>query len=380
MAESDREDGLDPFGQPLSAPASGASDSDVVAPEAMPAPAPEPASAPRRSPLPWLFAIAAIAATAVVLWRADHAALDSAPVVTRELDGHALAARSLVSPDNVRRALDELRAEMQPGEQLISLRLAPAGLSATVRDPNANTRLVEVAIDFGVKARDWSKDRVSTPIDLAAIDPAVPARIARAALRATGADDTHLAYLALTGRGPSWTIGLDDVPIADQTWVADLDGIAVTHPGELPFAEGLSGRSLLRERTFAAALKALAGEGRRVSALRAAPDRINATVHGSGGARDVQVDAAQRVVAGDARDRGDPTQIAIARIDPAALQRAFATVVARAGTSPGHIDYAVLGFSRAPQRIGWALFLKGVPRARAAWRADGDGRHVERLG
>jgi hypothetical protein len=366
--------GRDPFGQPL---AEGTSPSAMsTAPEPQPD-RPRVRRPPRPSPLPLIFAIVAIAVTAVVLYRADHAAVDSPSVVNRELAGHALGERSLVRRANFARALAALRTEMESGEDLLSLRLTPQELTSVVRDPNGNTRLVDVAIDFGVDARDWSTDTSSTPLDLAAIDAAVPERIVRGALRQAGAEDTHLDYVALSGGDPpTWSIGLDDVPIAEQSWSADLAGIAVTHPGELPFAEGLTGRSLIREPNFAAALEKVGEQGRRVTSLRLAPDRLDVTLRGDGGTRDVNVDAAQRVVVRESPSSPSPGGgIRIDRIDPAAPARAFAAAIRQGGVSPAKIDYAVLS---GPD--GWTLFFQDVPARKAVWRASFDGRHVERNG
>lgn len=368
MADGDAEDtGRDAFGQPLAGAAT------AVAPEPVRVAEPR---APRRSPLPLLFTIAAIVVTGLVLYRADQDAVDSPAVVSRELAGHALGERSLVRATNFRRALAAIQDEMAPGEDLLSLRLTPQELGSTVRDANGNTRLVDVGLDFAVDARDWSTDTSSTPLDLAAIDPAAPEKVVRGALRGAGADDTHLAYASLSGGDPpTWYVSLDDVPIGEQSWSADLAGIAVTHPGELPFAEGLSGRSLLRANNLAAALEKVGEHGRRVTSLRLAPDRLNVSLRGDGGQRDVQVDAAQRVVVRESPGSPSVSGIRIDQIDPAAPGRAFAAALREGGLSPGKIDYAVL-FSPTE----WGLYFKDVPQRRAHWRASGDGRHVERVG
>lgn len=371
--ETSNDGGRDAFGQPL---AEGLATSAIPTAAAPPPVAVPERREPRRSPLPVIFTIVAIAVTAWVLYRADHGAVDSPAVVTRELGGHALGAHSLVRAANFRRALTAVRGEMEPGEDLLSLRLTPVELSSTVRDANGNTRLVDVGVDFGVDARDWSTDTSSTPLDVAAIDPAVPQKIVRAALHNAHADDTHLASVSLSGsEQPSWYLSLDDVPIAEQSWSADLAGIAVTHPGELPFAAGLTGRSLLREANLAAALEQVGQHGRQVTSLRLQPDRLDVTLRGDGGMRDVQVDAAQRVIVRESPGSPGSGSVRIDRIDPAAPQRAFASALRQGGLSPTKIDYAVL-FSPTE----WGLYFKDVPERRSHWQASGDGRQVERVG
>jgi hypothetical protein len=363
----------DAFGQPRAA----AGRASAV-PTAVP-PAPEAAPVrrePRPNPLPLAFMVVAIAVTAFVLYRADHEAVDSPAVVGRELAGHALGERSLVRAPNFRRALAAIQAEMAPGEELLSLRLTPEELGSTVRDAKGNTRLVDVGLDFSVDARDWSTDTSSTPLNLAAIDPAAPEKVVRGALRAAHADDTHLNYVSLTGGDPpTWYLSLDDVAIADQTWTADLAGIAVTHPGQRPFAEGLAGRSLLREANLAAALAKVGEHGRQVTSLRLEPDRLDVTLRGDGRARDVQVDAAQRVLVRESPGGPSPAVVRLDQIDPAAPGRAFAKALRQGGLSPRKIGYAVL-FSPTE----WGLYFEDVPAGRAHWRASGDGRRVERVG
>jgi hypothetical protein len=358
------EHGRDAFGRPVAETA-------TLTPVPASAPAPPVERRPRRSPLPVLFTIAAVVVTALVLVRADHADQTSPAVIGRELDGHALGERSLVRAANFRRALGQARRAMARDEDLLSIRLTPQELSTMVRDPNGHTRLVDVGLDFAVRARDWSTDTSSTPLDVAALDPRVPERIVRGALRGAGADDTHLAYASLTGGDPpTWYVSLDDVPIGEQAWSADLAGVAVTHPGELPEAHGLTGRSLLRPANLAAALEQVAAHGRRVTSLRLAPDRLDATV----GDHDVQVDAAQRIIVRDRPGSASPGGVRLDRIDPQAPARAVAAAARKGAIPTARIDYVVLSGD------GWSVFFQDVSPRRQAWRADLAGRHVERIG
>jgi len=366
----------DAFGQPLAK--SGATS---TVPRATPPVAPAPPKVrvprePRRSPLPFVFTIVAIALTALVLYDADRRSVNSPAVVFREMDGHALNERSLVRAANFRRALAAIQNEMEPGEDLLSLRLTPQELGSTVRDPNGNTRLVDVGLDFKVEARDWSTDTSSTPLDIAAINPAAPQKVVRGALREAGVDDTHLNYLSLSGgEQPSWYVQLKDVRIGDQTWSADLAGIAVTRPGELPFAEGLTGRSLLAEENLAAALEKVGTYGRQVTSLHLSPQQLRVSLRGDGGSRDVQVDAAGRVTTRTSPGGGNQDTVRIDQIDPGAPARGFTRAMRKGGLSPSKIDYTVLFSGRE-----WGLYFKGVPQRRSYWRASADGRQVERLG
>ncbi len=328
-----------------------------------------------------LFCLLALVATGLMLWQQERDARDAPAVLARELDGHALAERSLVRAANLRRALATVRGRMRPDDVAIGLRLEPTELSVRLRGPTGKSRIVDVDLAGEADATDWGTDTSSTPIDLAAIDPAAPERIVRQALRQSHVDDRHLAYLSLTGSDTrSWYVSLDDVKIADQSWTADLAGVAVTHPGELPFAAGLAGRSLVRAANLRRALAAVGRQGRRVASLRIQPDRLDATVRGPGGARDVTVDAALRVTTRTTPAAPDRTT-AIGRLDPAGLERGVRGVLARADAAPARLDYAVLQI--LPAQIGgtfWTIFLDDrVPAARRAWRASLDGRRMAAL-
>jgi hypothetical protein len=306
--------------------------------------------------------------------RSDEAARDSTAVVTRELGGHALGERSLVRAANFRKALALTREAMRPGEVVLRLRLAPDELMTTVRDPNGNTRLIYVGVDFGVRQRDWSVDTGSKPLSLEGVLATVPEKVVRASLRAAGADDTHLDYLALSGgEPPSWLISLDDVPMDDRTWTADLAGVAVTHPGQMPEAHGLNGRSLLRAPNLAKALEQVSERGTRAIVVRVEPERLDVQLRDG---RWAQVDAAQRLTIRAASATAEQARgVPLDRIDPAAPGRAFATAAQRGHLSLDRVDYAVLVFGNQ-----WDLYFAKVPSTKAHWRANASGRAVERVG
>jgi len=377
MSEQER----DAFGNPLTEGGAATPASAAVPTADAPPPAAEPdgPGRPRRVPVGLLFVVIALAVTGVVLWQADRDALDAPQVVARELDGHALADRSLLREANLRRAMALVGAEMRPGEELLSVRITPVEVSTQVRDENGNTRLIEVDLAFAVDARDWSTDTSSTPIAFDDIDPGVPQRVAREALRHAGVDDTHLDAISLSGADrPSWHVTLGDVRIGNQTWTADLAGVAVTRPGELPPARGLEGGSLMRAANLAKAMRSVARAGRRVGHLRVAPQLVDADVKGRDGLRSVRVDAAQRVTVGD-RPGALPATIAVGRVPAAALERAITAIARRGGPPVRRVDYAVLSLAPAVSGIppSWTIVYARVPDRQRTWQASLDGRSVE---
>lgn len=342
--------------------------------------APRPPTAPTR-PLRWLFALLCVAATAAVLWQADLAERDAPAVLGRELDGHDLADGSLVRAANLRRALAAIRAELRDGERVALLRVEPERVVARTRDRDGGARALDVDLAFAVRASDAGTESAFAPLPLRELDPTVPQRVARRALAQAGAADDQLSYLTLSGAGdraPTWLVSIAGVQHDDATWVADLAGVAVTRPGELPPAAGIRPPSLLAPRPLARALAALAEHGRGVTALRVEPQRLDATVVGRDGAVDAQVDAAQRVTARPATTLPTPT-LTLRAIAPDSLRRAITTAARRGGFAPSRIAYAVLQPDRAvASEPGWLLFFDGVGADATHWRASLDGREVTR--
>jgi hypothetical protein len=375
----------DPFGMPIAGPAAaGRAASLEATPAPAPTAAPGPARPPRRLPFAAVFTVLALIALGVMLWQTDRRERDAPAVIARELGGHALGARSLVRAAVLRPALDRVRDDLRPGERLVGLRVTPLELTARIRDAHGALRLVDVDLAGGLDSTSWSTDTTSTPIAFAAIDPAVPQRIVAAALPAAHADDTHLGDVSLSVASDgtaTWSIQLDDVDIADRSWSADLAGVAVTHPGELPAASGLSGRSLLVAGNLRAALARVAQRGTRLTALSIRPEQLTASVGAADRRRTVQVDAAQRVTVRD--DSAGPTDAALAlsRVDPRGPQRAVASVLRRAGAAPQRVDEVLLQLLPASAGAGrtasWLVVLDDrLPVARRQWRADLDGRGV----
>jgi hypothetical protein len=381
----------DPFGMPIAAPAA-ATPAGIAAP-LTPTPAPRsaagPAAPPRRLPFAAAFTALALIALGVMLWQTDRRELDSPAVIGRELGGHALGPRSLVRAPGFAAALAQVRADLRPGERLVGLRLTPLELNTRIRDAHGALRLVDVDVAGKRQSTSWSTDTNSTPIAFSAIDPAVPQRIVAAALRAAHAGDTHLEDVSLNGvsdGAATWSVQLEDVDLADRSWTADLAGVAVTHPGALPAASGLSGRSLLVAANLRTALARVARAGTQLEALRIQPDQLTATVRTVGRRRTVQVDAAQRAtVRDDTAGAADARAMAVARIDPLAPQRAVAAVLRRADATPAHIDSVMLQFlPTAGGGVGytasWLVLLDDrVPVARRQWRAGLDGRGARQL-
>ena len=317
-----------------------------------------------------------------MLWSSERDSLDSPDVVVREVDGHALAERSLIRAPNLRRALRAVQRRLRPTEEVTLLRLEPDELIVYVRDERGRARILSAGVTFGVETRDAGTNTSTDAFSLEVVNPSAVERIVRQTLRQADATDENLSYLSLSsGNPPSWSVGLEDVRIADRTWTADLQGLAVTHPGELPFAEGVAGRSLIRPANFAKAKAILAGHGTRITTIRVAPDRIDATLRRDGGTRAVDIDAALRATTSDSPGPGSSGSVRVSAVPPDGLYRALQRIRAKAGISPARIDYAVI--SPPPPQVDlptqWTIFFENVRERDHAWYASLDGSRVRPL-
>jgi hypothetical protein len=133
-------------------------------------------------------------------------------------------------------------------------------------------------------------------------------------------------------------LGLGSAFVADR--VEDLVDELPTIEDPEPAPTGVDQRSLIRQANFAAVLETLreAGEGRPVT-LRVAPDRVDATLAGPDGIRQLQVTADHRVRTLGTTDAGAiPPTTPYRRIDAAAPER-----LVRAADAPARrVDNVVL--------------------------------------
>lgn len=192
---------------------------------------------PRRrrseTPLVLLWALLTLAVGAVVLQRAEHAAVHDP--VARGARGQVAASsgESLVRPANTAHVLRALRGAMRPGETLTSLRLDPARASADVRDAQGNERILAVDLGYKIDAQGFGTTTFpGTP--LASLDPAGPAReLAAVKRRAPGA---KLDYVVLDVGLIDHKLGLNmfvtGVSQRDHQWFANVHGRRLHRPGE----------------------------------------------------------------------------------------------------------------------------------------------------
>ena len=177
--------------------------------------------------------------------------------------------------------------------------------------------------------------------------PAPPRpRFVRPRVRRRGSVAGLLVVVAIFG-----AIGLGGSVLVDrvENFTDSLPGLEEPEPAPT----GLQARSLIRRANLAAALEVLreSGDGRPV-ALRVAPDRVDATLAGPAGIRQVQVtpDYHLRTIA-TAEPAALPPTTPYGRIDPAAPER----LVRSARAPAGQVDYVLLLTGRP---LTWRAYFR----------------------
>ena len=174
--------------------------------------------------------------------------------------------------------------------------------------------------------------------------PAEP-RFVRPRVRRRGSVAGLLVVIAIFG-----AIGLGGSVLVDrvQEFTDSLPGVEEAEPAPT----GLQARSLIRRANLATALEVLreSGEGRPV-ALRVAADRVDATLAGPAGIRQVQVtpDHQLRTIA-TAEPAALPPTTPYSRIDPAAPER-----LVRSARAPAQVDYVLLLTGRL---VTWRAYFR----------------------
>jgi hypothetical protein len=177
--------------------------------------------------------------------------------------------------------------------------------------------------------------------------PAPPRpRFVRPRVRRRGSVAGLLVVVAIFG-----AIGLGGSVLVDrvENFTGSLPGLGQPEPAPT----GLQPRSLIRRANLAAALEVLreSGDGRPV-ALRVAADRVDATLAGPAGIRQVQVtpDYHLRTIA-TAEPAALPPTTPYGRIDPAAPER----LVRSARAPAGRVDYVLLVTGRP---LTWRAYFR----------------------
>jgi hypothetical protein len=172
----------------------------------------------------------------------DSAQVDPAvqpqPAVGPQDGGGRPRTVALVRPAGMRATLRVLRRALKPGEQVLTLRVAPDRTAASVAGRDGRQRILKVSPALAVEPVAAGTVPPSFPrVRLAQVDPQAPWRAVRGAARTGRFPASKLDYLVLVpssaaGRGATWSLFFTGVPAGDGSWIADGDGGAVRRTGQ----------------------------------------------------------------------------------------------------------------------------------------------------
>lgn len=322
-------------------------------------------------------------------------ALTAIDDLTRDGDGDGLSAAG------TRREVTRLRAELRPGERLVSLTLRADYLSARAAiGEGAPTRTITLYADRdpSISEGGTSSDR---GVPLEDLDLDGPARLIAATRRGLGPRSTATADYVVLDLGtddddpPGWALYLDGAAQDELRWTGDVHGRHVLRaadgapapaagqagPARVP--TGIAGGSMVRPANLRRALDAVrkaAPSGSLVTGVDVRPVRIGVSTRKGYRERRYTVDAAFGL---DAAAPGETTQrngIAFSAVNARGPERALRRIQSRAGNrATGRVDYVLLSLPTpgfAGQRSTWGVYLAGGSPVRRYWRASLDGRRA----
>lgn len=170
-----------------------------------------------------LFAVVALAGGAgVIAATHDH-------FVTQERAQAAVrSGLGAVKTANVRRILATIAAKSPAGALVQDFVVKPDDAIVNVEDPAKGSLQTFGLDDSGkVYAGGTSDASADYGVRFAQLDPALPERIARAALARAGQPETALAEVtaAISPAGPlQWVVSLQHTPVRDRSWITDARG------------------------------------------------------------------------------------------------------------------------------------------------------------
>jgi hypothetical protein len=205
---------------------------------------PVPEEEPRRGPPETLillvFAILTLAASALVLQRAEHKALHDPAQKASRGEVKALDPLSFFRAENLRKVIAKLEAGPLP--LVTGIRVSAVRVDATLVNAD-RSRKRQLSYDLDLRVRN---EFDFTPTDTPAvrpsqIDAAAPERMIRSVLERTHLPASAVDYATQDFTGDaatrSWYLFLKEGPARLRQWVAAPDGSDLRHPGEPSIAQ-----------------------------------------------------------------------------------------------------------------------------------------------
>jgi hypothetical protein len=192
---------------------------------------------PREGPLILLFLVATLAASAVVLHRAEANAVKDPKQKAARGEISGLSELSMVRPENLRKALAKVDAGKYP---LISnIRVAADRINLSVRDKDGYRKYLTIDPSFGVSTSDAGVGE-DYAVHAESINAEAPQRMLKLVVAKTGLTPGAFDYAATSfseNSKTTWYMAMKRGPARVRQWIAEANGSDVRRPGELSAAD-----------------------------------------------------------------------------------------------------------------------------------------------
>ena len=230
----------------------------------------------RRSREGLLLVLFIVLAAGAIWWtvqRADEAAGDDPATGVARGEVTGVSGDSLARPLNLARLLATMAATASPDDQLVSLRISPGDVRATVVTPEGAEYFLEGDIAGDVTRREFAQTNRTSAMTFARVRPAHAKRAVNTVARMSGVPATALDYMVLSWpRGTEQTIFVRFAAdrAADRDWVGTGDGSVMrrinvaTDPSPTTTRAGKIPGGVDRQRQIAACVAGADGDPDRI--------------------------------------------------------------------------------------------------------------------
>jgi hypothetical protein len=183
-----------------------------------------------------LFIVLAAGAIWYTLQREDEQAGKDPLVAVQRGEVVGLSGLSLARPVNLTPILEEMTSQAGPDDRLLTLRVAPAAVTANLVSPAGDDYFLEAGVDGDVERREFAETNRSSPSTLDDVKPADIRRAITTVSRLSGLPPTNFEYLVLSEPGPgqTWFVRFDAPTVRDKDWIGQGNGSALRRSNAAP--------------------------------------------------------------------------------------------------------------------------------------------------
>jgi hypothetical protein len=182
----------------------------------------------------WVLAFIILAGVAIwlTLQYEDEQAGEDPRIAVQRGEVVGLSGLSLARPVNLTPLLAEMKRRAGPDDRLLSMRIAPAVVSANLVSPAGDDYFLEAGVDGEVERREFAETTRSSPSTLDDVAPADIRRAITTVARLGGLPPANFDYLVLTEPGPDqrWFVRFNAPTVRDRDWVGEGDGSRLRRP------------------------------------------------------------------------------------------------------------------------------------------------------